>query len=457
MMKHLLAIILLLATTPVLAQRWLGGDVSLFPSYRDAKTVYRDSTGRRIDLLDYAHRWGWNMVRVRLFVDPRNASAQAKGEGVCQDLPYVLNLCRMAKRHHLGIMLDLHYSDTWADPSHQTVPRRWQGLEVFALRDSVYSYTTHVLEAMKRNHVEPELIQVGNEITYGMMWPVGRVDPQKDDNWAVLASLLNAGSKACREQCPQAKVIIHTEHAQDWPLTRHFYDQLDRYKVDYDVIGLSYYPMWHGTIGYLGQVVDSLAARYHRQVMVVEAAAYYSHERDQWATSPDQYSEFYPISPEGQRQFAADLVDELNRHPSVSGLFWWFPEENESGGAVLSSWLNRGLFSNKTGQALPAWYELCKFRADFHPIAKIQKPRQKPVEREYSPSTLIIYYDASIGSKPLLKAAKKIGAEVIYQYTFIKGIAVRKPDNMTLDETKAYFERVKGTLSVQYDRIYHLD
>lgn len=437
------------------AQRWLGGDVSLYPSYENAKTVYRDSTGRRVDVPDYARRWGWNMVRVRLFVDPSNASAQAKGEGVCQDLAYVVNLCRMAKRHHLGIMLDLHYSDTWADPGKQTVPRRWQGLEVFALRDSVYNYTTRVLMAMKRNHVEPQMIQVGNEITYGLLWPVGRVNPQTDNNWAVLASLLNAGSKACRKVCPKAKLIMHTEHAQDWPLTRDFYDRLDRYKVDYDVIGLSFYPMWHGTVAHLGQVVDSLADRYHRQVMIVETAAYYSHNRDRWATGPDQYSEFYPISPEGQRQFAADLVDELNRHPSVSGLFWWFPEENESGGAVLDSWLNRGLFSNDNGRALPAWYELYKFRTDFHPIAKT--PKQKPVEREFSQSTLIIYYDASIGCKPLLKAAKKIGAEVIYQYTFIKGIAVRKPDNMTLEAAKAYFERVKGTLSVQYDRIYHLD
>lgn len=454
-MRHLMALLLLLSAVPVLSQRWLGGDISLYPSYKETQTAYRDSMGKRIDLPDYARRWGWNMIRVRLFVDPANATVEAKSEGVCQSLPYVLRLCRMAKHHHMAVMLDLHYSDTWADPSHQSTPRRWQGLEVFALRDSVYSYTTHVLEAMKRAHVEPDMIQIGNEITYGMLWPVGKVNPESDANWLVLASLLNAGSKACRQVCPNAKLIIHTEHAQNWETTRDFYDRIRRYKVDYDVIGLSYYPMWHSSISHLGQVIDSLSARYGRNIMIVETATYYSHRNDRWAKDKQQYSGPYPISPEGQRNFAADLVEELNRHSAVQGLLWWFPEENESGKPVLESWINRGLFSNETGRALPAWYELYRFRQNFRPIAKNIKP--KPENKEYSPSTLIIYYNGDIGKKPLLKAAKKIGAQIIYQYTFIKGIALKKPDNMTLDETKAYFEKVKGVVSVNYDRIYHLD
>lgn len=449
-----IAILSLLPSAKLSAQRrWLGGDISLYPKYKAVGTAYRDSTGRRIDMADYAVRWGWNTIRVRLFVDPSKASKEAKDEGVCQDLPFVVKLCRAAKKKHLAILLDLHYSDTWADPGKQYIPHRWKGLEVFALRDSVYNYTRHVLEEMKKAQATPDLIQVGNEITYGMLWPIGKTSPTKDNNWTILATLLNAGSKACREICPDAKIIIHTEHAQDWDATRGFYDRLQKFGVDYDVIGLSYYPMWHGTVAHLGEVVDSLNARYKREIMIVETAAYYSHQNDKWANNQQEYS--YPVTIEGQRQFTADLVNEIKRHSCVTGLFWWFPEENENGRHILKSWLNRGLFSNTTGRALPAWYELYKFRNAFKPL--VRDADKKAEKAEYSPSVLIIYYHADAGEKPILTAAKKIGAQVIYRYKFIKAMAIKKPGNMTLEETKTYFEKVKGIINVEYDRIYHID
>ena len=133
-------------------------------------------------------------------------------------------------------------------------------------------------------------------------------------------------------------------------------------KVDYDIIGLSYYPMWHGTIPNLGKTIDNLSTFFpEKPVMVVEAAAYYSHERDPWSKE-DTYSEFYPISVEGQAQFTRELVEELNRHANVTGLFWWFPEENAFGNSVTKGWLNRGLFDNRTGQALPALKEFGMFK-----------------------------------------------------------------------------------------------
>lgn len=334
-------------------QRLLGGDISLLPSYEKAGTVYRDAEGNAVKPLEFFKEQGWNAIRVRLFVEPDKASAEHKGEGVCQDLDYVIELGQQIKKNGYQFMLDFHYSDTWADPGKQFMPDRWKKTDVASLPDSVYQYTKNSLIAMVKAGARPDLIQVGNEITNGMMWPAAKVSPQGTENWGLLIKLLESGAKACREVCPNAKLIIHTEKAGEWEMTKAYYNNL--HNLDYDIIGLSYYPMWHKAVGVLGATLDSLAVNFpDKEVMIVETAAYYSHDNDQWAKSKDQYSEFYPINVEGQRIFTHELVSELRRHANVTGLFWWFPEENGCGNTVTDGWLNRGLFDNHTGKALPA-------------------------------------------------------------------------------------------------------
>ena len=373
-------------------KRLLGGDVSLLPSYEQQGTVYKDFEERQVRLLPFLKQQGWNAIRVRLFVDPENAPEGHKGEGVCQDLNYVIRLSRQIKKAGMQLMLDFHYSDTWADPGKQFTPKRWENCSRQQMTDSVYAYTKASLLAMKRAGVSPELIQVGNEITNGMLWPTGKLfasdehgndteplrehpcqsdaeNPCQSDalsdaekQWDVLCDFLKAGCRACREVCPKAQIIIHTEKAGDWGVTKSYYQHLRSNGVDYDIIGLSYYPMWHGTIPNLGENLKRLNWLFpDKPVMIVETAAYYSHERDHWA-KPDQYSEFYPISVEGQTQFTRELVTELKRHHNVTGLFWWFPEENGFGNNVTKGWLNRGLFDNRSGQALPAMKEFGRFK-----------------------------------------------------------------------------------------------
>lgn len=363
MKKCFLLLALCLSAMTVKAQRLLGGDISLLPNYEKYKTEYRDSSGRTVPFMDLVKtEGGWNAVRVRLFVNPENAPGSAKKEGVCQDINYIIPLCKQVKAAGMKLMLDFHYSDTWADPSKQFTPKAWKKASRQALADSVYSFTRQSLLRLRAEGIEPELIQVGNEITFGMLWPTGKVDPLKEDNWDTLAQFISSGSKACREVCPKAKIIIHTEHAQNWQSTFGYYDKLRRRHVDYDVIGLSYYPMWHGTIAHLNVVLDSLEANFpQKEIMIVETAGYYSHENDPWAT-PNQFSEFYPITAKGQAEFTLELVSMLNYHPRVTGLFWWYPEENQSAQPQQSGWLNRGLFDNHSGRALPAFYEFAKFR-----------------------------------------------------------------------------------------------
>lgn len=345
-------------------QRLLGGDISLLPSYMEQGTQYKDASGNMIDNpIGWLRDQTWNCMRVRLFVDPANASGAHKGEGVCQDLAYVKALSRDIRKAGMKLMLDFHYSDTWADPGKQFTPRRWEGVPPVALADTIYRYTRSVLREMVKNGTTPDLIQIGNEITNGMLWPTAKVSPTGTENWDVLTSLLRNASRACREVCPGAGIIVHTEKAYDMEATRSYYNKLAEGGVDYDIIGLSYYPMWHESVANLGRNLDTLAVEFPaKPVMIVETAFYYSHKNDRWAKSDDEFADWYPISPEGQRRFTRELVDELKRHKNVTGLFWWFPEENACGNNVIESWINRGLFDNVTGKALPAIEELKRFR-----------------------------------------------------------------------------------------------
>jgi len=345
-----------------MAQRWLGGDISMMSANQHAGVIYKNAHGVEVDPYDLFKQQGWNMMRVRLFVDPANAPGEHHDEGVVQDLPYVIDLCRTIKARGFNLMLDFHYSDTWADPGKQYTPKRWQGLDATALADSLYHYTRYCLTALCNAGAAPDMIQVGNEITFGMDWPVGKVDPLLDDNWDVLTSLLKAGVRGCREVCPDAKLIIHTEKAGQWNTTRSYYRHLAQAKLDYDVIGLSYYPMWHGTITNLGTTLDSLAVTFpDKAVMIVEAAYYYQHDGKSWDDSED-FSQCPPGTVEGQRQFTEQLVTELNKHHNVTGLFWWFPEENRFGTSHQHhGGLNRGLFDSETGRALPALDEMKAF------------------------------------------------------------------------------------------------
>ena len=362
-MRRLLTLALLVLTLvqPADAKRFLGGDISMLKAHQEEGVIYRDLSGHPVEPLELFRQMGWNMMRVRLFVDPEKAPKEHHDQGVCQDLAYVIDLCRTIRTAGFGIMLDFHYSDTWADPAKQFMPSRWAHTPSQELPDSVYSYTRQCLMAMDAAGVAPDMIQVGNEITFGMMWPAGKVDPMSDNNWDRLTDLLRAGCRACREVCPRARLIIHTEKAGVWPMTEAYYRRLRDARLDYDIIGLSYYPMWHGTIPNLGLTLDRLADEFPKKpVMIVEAAYYYRH--DGINRGEEDFSQCLPGTVDGQRQFTAQLVDELKRHSNVTGLFWWYPEENRYGGQRRHGGLNRGLFDNHTGIVLPAIVEMKRFR-----------------------------------------------------------------------------------------------
>jgi arabinogalactan endo-1,4-beta-galactosidase len=361
------------------AQKYVGGDISLLTKYEDNGAIYMDKEGNRItDLLSFLKEQGMNTMRVRLFVDPSRASQEAKGQGVCQDIEFVKRLGKKIKDAGLLLMIDFHYSDTWADPGNQSTPYLFMSVNTPAY-NYIYDYTKETLTTLVNAGAEPDFIQTGNEITYGMMWDSGcKVEANStwtgytDENWTTFTTALKNAGKACREVCPNAKIIIHTERVPNPPQIIDYYKKLDTYGVNYDIIGTSYYPYYHGNLNQLDKAITQFETNFPtKDVMVVETGCSYKYKM----SDKDQG---YPLTYEGQRQFTEDLITKLNTHNKVNGLFWWFLEANEYGldwetKRVTDGWYNASLFDNETGRALPALYELRNFNDGASGIQSIQE------------------------------------------------------------------------------------
>ncbi|MBR5169573.1 MAG: glycosyl hydrolase 53 family protein [Muribaculaceae bacterium] len=362
----------------------VGGDISMLTKYEahqlKAKSYgittahYYDQNGRVIDdVITWTKQQGWNAARVRLFVNPANASTADKGQGVIQNLDTVKVLGARIKAAGMQFMLDFHYSDSWADPVKQFTPAEWADLDDEALTQKVYEYTRDCLRALKAAGATPDYIQTGNEISYGMLWgPVGTPsgDLKKcymgnDANWDRFANLLKAAGRACREECPQAKIILHTERVAKTSIMLNFYNQMKSKQVDYDIIGLSYYPYFHGDLATLGAALNSVGNSFQdKDIMIVETGYSYHYK-----VGDLDFSSTWPLTAEGQRKFTVDLIARLKPYAKVKGLFWWFPEANEYGLGgnywnalhVNDEWYNAGLWNHETGRATPALYELKDF------------------------------------------------------------------------------------------------
>ena len=344
---------------------YVGGDLSMLPKYEEQGADYFDKDGKAItDVLAFLKEQGWNTIRVRLFVNPSGTD-----KAVCQDLDYVKRFGKRIKDAGLKFMLDFHYSDTWADPGQQITPQLFMTVNT-PVFEYIYDYTKESLEALVMAGATPDLIQTGNEISFGMLWDSCKIGPRSqndwsdysDERWDDLAKALKNASKACREVCPQAKIIIHTEQCANNPtLDVAFFNRVKSYEIDYDIIGTSYYPYFKGMLSNLDKGLTQLEKNFpDKQIQIVETG--YPSKWEVPGTTYD-YTETYSYSHEGQRSYTADLIAMLQKHPRVNGLNWWYAEANAKGctGSLATGWYNASLFDNETGRALPALYELKNF------------------------------------------------------------------------------------------------
>ena len=352
-------------TLHVPSMHFVGGDVSMLPSYELQKAQYKDRQGGVVsDVLSFLKTQGWNTMRVRLFVDPSASGDKA----VVQDLDYVIALGRRIKAAGLLFLLDFHYSDTWADPGKQWTPKAWLSLSDAQLQQRLYDYTRDCLLQLVSAGAAPDFIQTGNEISYGMLWGATGTSQNRcytnsgDAAWNRFFALLRQAGRACREVCPRAQIIIHSERVPNTGVLLDFFDRMKRANIDYDVIGLSYYAYFHGRLSQLESALQQLSARsYGKPIHIVETG--YPAKWEVPGTTVD-YTSVYPYTEDGQKRFTADLIQLLRSYPQVKGLSWWYAEANAYGctGNLNSGWYNAGLFNNENGRALAALYELQTFK-----------------------------------------------------------------------------------------------
>ena len=372
LLRIIIALVITFCSPYTHAQRYVGGDLSLLTKYENQGAKYKDKNGAAInDLLVYVKQQGWNTIRVRLFVDPVKGQAitdAGNKKEVVQDLAYVKELGKRIKDTGLYFLLDFQYSDTYADPSKQWTPEDWQSLDDTQLQKKVYEYTLNCLQELNAAGATPDLIQTGNEISYGMLWGAKGTNANRcyinssATNWTRFINLLKQAGKACREACPSAKIIIHSERAAKPDVLTDFFDRMKNANLDYDIIGLSYYPYFHGKLTVLANALTTLENKnYGKQIQIVETGY-----PSQWAVPGTTEAVDYAYSVDGQKQFITDLIEMLMEHPLVNGLSWWWAEANANGctGDLKNGWYNAGLFDNSNGKALDALYEMKRFHGE---------------------------------------------------------------------------------------------
>ena len=318
---------------PVLPQDFaVGADTSFLPQQESQGILFTDA-GQAAPALQILKNHGYTWIRLRLMVNPVPGHLP-------NNLADTLAAAKSAKSLGFKFLLDLHYSDDWADPMNQAVPVAWAKLPHDQLTDQVFTYTRDTIQAFGRQKTMPDMVQIGNEIVGGMMWPLGKL-PEK---WPDFADFLNAGIRgvdAGHGRFPRPKIMIHLDTGGDRVRTVSFFERLDEYDVAYDVVGLSYYPWWQGTMDDLSNNITAIATVFHKPVIVVETAYDWRNGEDfQGKPVP------FPQTAEGQRDYLIALNQFVRAIPGAAGLFWWEP----TAGADIAK---RSLFDDNHA-ALPA-------------------------------------------------------------------------------------------------------
>ena len=330
------------------------------------------------DALVILKRHGVNLIRLRLWNDPYDENGRPYGAGT-NDLPRTMELARRCRELGLPWMLDFHYSDFWADPGKQYPPKAWAGLDANGLTQAIFSYTRGTLRILKEAGLLPSVVAVGNEISNGLLWPLGEVP-----TWMNVARFVSAGLRAVKAVDPSIQTMIHLDNGGWYGLYRSWFDS---YRInggaDFDLIGLSWYPFWHGSLTSLRFNMEKLAATIGKPMLVTETSMAFTlreccdyegltmAEKRGLAANERTAAEVpWPITPEGQCAFLRELWDAICSVPKklCRGFVWWEPAwlpvrgsgwTTEAGlryvrekGPGGNEWANQGTF-DYDGRALP--------------------------------------------------------------------------------------------------------
>lgn len=371
-----------------------GMDISFLPEMIDRGAKFLDKEENERNVFELLKENGVNSIRLRIWNEPENVPESG---GYC-DLEQTISLAKKIKQYGMSFFLDFHYSDWWADPGKQEKPKAWLGLDFQELKQAVYDYTKDVLVRMKQEGVFPDMVQIGNEIRSGMLFPDGEV-PHFDR----LTELVNAGIRAVRDvdTANETKVVIHLDQGGRFFYLRDWFDAVISAGLDeFDIIGISYYPFWHGTFMEFKETMVKLVERYNKPIIVAETAHPWRCAEDGFVGDQQEKIIGFPATPEAQRK-VMDLV--MNITASVEsgmgmGIYYWEPVVIPFAGE--GGWSsNMGLF-NEEGIALPA---LESFKFDrtkiLNKVAKIYHPEKVVAiigsEMRLPQLVKVLYYDGT--------------------------------------------------------------
>jgi arabinogalactan endo-1,4-beta-galactosidase len=308
----------------------IGADLSFLKNAEDRGFHFKEGDSTKSGLSIFRDH-GYNWIRLRLFHTPTTLP---------NNLEYTIALAKEAKDMGFHFLLDYHYSDTWADPGKQYLPKAWEGLSHKDLVRAVYNYSAETIKAFRQAGVMPDMVQIGNEVINGMLWPDGKLP----ENWDNFAELVKAGIDGVFSACPaneRPKIMIHIDQGGNQAKTKYFFDKFLSYRIGFDYIGQSYYPWWHGSLLDLRDNMIFTAKEYKKPVILVEVA---------YCASPTEYRKKpapFPESPEGQKEFLEAVNDIVLNTPDNlgAGIFWWEP-------ATMGGRSTRDFF-DENGNVLP--------------------------------------------------------------------------------------------------------
>ena len=298
----------------------LGMDASCVPSLENSGVKYYDHNGTEKDVYQILSENGINYIRVRIWNDPYDANGNGYGGGNC-DLANAIAIGQRATKYGLKLLVNFHYSDFWADPGKQAVPKAWKGLDIDAKSDALYTYTKDCLEQLVAAGVDIGMVQVGNETNGALCGENGSAP----DGWKNITQLMKAGSRAVREVCPDALVAIHFTNPERVGSYENYGKQLQEHRVDYDVFASSYYPYWHGTLSNLTTELNKIADQYGKKVMVAETSyAYSTADTDYHGNTVGSGSSTgHPYTVQGQADQIRDVIQAVADMHSGIGVFYW--------------------------------------------------------------------------------------------------------------------------------------
>lgn len=353
-----------------------GMDLSTLLELERCGAKYYDN-GEERDLLAIMKSYDVDTIRIRLWNDPWSETGESYGAGE-NDLKTSLEIAKRVTAAGFGVLLNFHYSDFWADPGKQIKPKAWADYGVKELEQAVYDYTLESMQTFLDAGVNITMVQVGNELSNGLLWPEGKVP-----NYDNIATFVNAGIRAVRKADATIPVMIHLDNGGNNALYREWFDNFTKRGEDFEIIGLSYYPFWHGSLQMLNDNMNDIAERYGKDLVIAEVSMGYTmedyknyeklsdEERKGYATRPALVEKIeYPMTKQGQYDFMEDFLNRISHSKGGKGkgfFYWepaWIPVPG-SGWATPASlkymndpgpcgneWANQALF-DYDGNALP--------------------------------------------------------------------------------------------------------